>query len=198
MGATRSDLEGPASHLGATRKRFYSLRVAGKRLRRPVSGYELQASAQLLVRRPLKAALRLFASTFEPQRLLELRPGTVQNRECSKVPNSDLCLETRPAADTERRLETPSTERAKRFKLAPSAHGPKTLCRTSIFLDFGLARRDGAPTAPGGLPFCEPTTHGCEPDFQHNSRLCLNPMLDESPLACRIVPASPGTWSERV
>ena len=36
-----------------------------------------------------------------------------------------------------------------------------------IFLDFGPARRDGAPTAPGGRPFCEPTTHGCpvlEPD----------------------------------
>ena len=56
---------------------------------------------------------------------------------------------------------------------------------------FWILGRDGAPTAPGGRPFCEPTTHGCEPDFQHNPRLCLNPMLGESPLACRIGASQP-------
>ena len=35
------------------------------------------------------------------------------NRQCFKVPNSDLCLEVRPAAITEWELTTPSLERAK-------------------------------------------------------------------------------------
>ena len=35
------------------------------------------------------------------------------NRQCFKVPNSDLCLEVRPAAITEWELTTPSLERGR-------------------------------------------------------------------------------------
>ena len=38
------------------------------------------------------------------------------NRQCFKVPNSDLCLEVRPAAITEWELTTPSLERAHAIK----------------------------------------------------------------------------------
>ena len=73
----------------------------------------------------------------------------------------------------------------------PGAHGPKTPCRTPIFLDFGPARRDRAPTAPGSRPFCEPTTLRSVSDFGLPPAWVLSTISAESPLTCRIGASQP-------
>ena len=59
----------------------------------------------------------------------------------------------------------------------PGAHGPKTPCRTPIFLDFGPACRDRGPTAPGGRFARRP---------RHGPCWVLSTISAESHLYCRI------------
>ena len=65
----------------------------------------------LPVPRPLKLPLNPVLQDFRASTIARAPGRRPANRQCSKVPNSDLCLEPKPVATTEWELTTPSLER---------------------------------------------------------------------------------------